>query len=120
MKAALWVAVIAVAGVALSGCSAMNPMTWWNDGPQEQPIQRLAGATRYQCADNKQLAIRYTGETQRQAMVILPEREFRLDPTAGATGGRYSNGRTTLNVQGDVVTLEENGTALYSGCKPAA
>ena len=52
-------------------------------------------------------------------MVILPDREFRLDPQ-GANSGRYTNGKTTLSTQGDVVTVEEGGAPMFAGCKRAA
>jgi membrane-bound inhibitor of C-type lysozyme len=71
-------------------------------------------------AEGRQLAVRYAGEGQRQAMVILPEREFRLDQVQSATGMRYTNGRTTLLSKGDEVELEEGGSLLYAGCKRAA
>jgi len=123
MKAGALGVMLIAAGFALGGCSsmgAMNPAKWWGDGPKEQPVKRLAGATLYQCADGRQLAVRYAGEGQRQAMVILPEREFRLDQVQSATGMRYTNGRTTLLSKGDEVELEEGGSLLYAGCKRAA
>ncbi len=103
---------------------AINPAKWWGDGPQEQAVQRLAGATRYQCAGGKQFAVRYIGEAQGQAMVILPEREFRLDQAVSVSGSgsgvRYTNGRTTLITKGDEVALEEGGSMLFANCKRAA
>jgi membrane-bound inhibitor of C-type lysozyme len=114
---------VALIGIMLGGCSsmgAMNPMKWWGSGPEEQPVQRQAGTTVYQCAGGKQLVVRYVGEGQRQAMVLFPEREFRLDLAASGADVRYSNGRTTLLIKGDEVQLEEGGNMLYSNCKRAA
>ena len=105
-------AALGMAVMLLAGCS--NPLKWWS-GPEEQASQRLAGATVYQCAGDKQLAVRYAG--QGQAMVLLPEREFRLDQETSASGTRYGNGRTTLLTQGDEARLEEGGSALFADCK---
>ena len=111
------------AALALGGCSSMgsmNPAKWWGSGPQEQAVKRLAGAILYQCAGGKQLAVRYTGDAQRQAIVILPEREFRLDQATSDSGVRYTNGRTTLITKGDEVALEEGGSMLFADCKRTA
>lgn len=99
---------------------AMNPAKLWGSGPQEQAVQRLVGATLYQCAGGKQFAVRYTGEGQSQAMIILPEREFRLDRATSGSGVRYTNGRTTLLSKGDEAELEEGGSMLFANCKRTA
>lgn len=113
----------ALAGAMLGGCGGMsanmNPMNWWSGGPQERSPQRLAGATRYVCDGGRQFAVRFGGDGQQSAMVILPEREFRLDPVPGASAGLYSNGRSTLITKGDEVSLEEAGSALFANCKRA-
>ena len=115
MKRAAGGMALSVLVLFVAGCS--NPMKWWS-GPEERPSQRLAGATLYQCAGDKQLAVRYAA--QGQAMVLLPEREFRLDQTTSASGVRYTNGRTTLLTQGDETQLEENGSLLFAACKRTA
>ena len=123
MKAGILGVISTTALLALGGCSSMgafSPSKWWGNGPQEQAMQRLAGATLYQCAGGKQFAVRYTGERQSQAMIILPEREFRLDQAAAGSGVRYTNGRTTLISKGDEVELEEGGSMLFASCKRAA
>jgi membrane-bound inhibitor of C-type lysozyme len=118
MKAALLAALLSA---ALSGCGSvkLNPLEWWSSGPNEQQPQRLVGATRYQCAGGKELAVRYAPQGQAWAMVLLPEREFRLDAVTAAAG-RYSNGRATLDFKGDEVELQENGALLYAACKRVA
>jgi len=115
--------VVAVLLLALSGCGGVsdirvNPLEWWS-GPSEQVSQQLAGATRYECAGNKRLAVRY-GTPANAALVILPDREFRLDAAPGASAGagaRYTNGRTTLETKGDEVFLEEGGASIFANCK---
>jgi len=115
----------AISGAALlcvlftAGCAVnVNPLSWWG-GPEEQAPARLAGATLYECEGSKRFAVRYGGAGQ-SAMVILPDREFRLDPVASASGARYTNGRSTLNTQGDEALLEDGGTPLYAKCRRIA
>lgn len=111
------------AALFMAGCAVnMNPLSWWS-GPEEQTPARLAGATLYECEGNKRFAVRYGG-TGQAAMVILPDREFRLDPAvapgASASGARYTNGRSTLSIQGDEALLEDGGTMLYAKCRRMA
>lgn len=103
-------AMIAVAG-ALSGCGSMN---WWS-GPVEQ-TRVPKDAVLYRCDAGKQLAVRYDAGGK-SAMIIFPEREFRVDRVGNVADTRYSNGRTTLQVFGEEVRLEEGGNALYDNCK---
>lgn len=100
-----------VACLALSGCGSLN---WWSGPAEQSRIPR--DATAYLCDGGKRLAVRY-GEGGKSAMIIFPEREFRLDQVEAASGARYSNGRTTLHSQGEGVRLEEGGTVSYDNCK---
>jgi membrane-bound inhibitor of C-type lysozyme len=97
----------------------MDPRRLWSSGPEEQAPQRLAGATRYQCAEGKQFAVRYGAQGQNWAMLILPEREFRLEQMLAASGVRYSNGRTTLVTKDDEAQLDDAGGTPYANCKRA-
>lgn len=102
-----------------TGCAVnLNPMNWWS-GPKEQAPARLTGATLYECEGSKRFAVRY-GNAGQAAMVILPDREFRLDPVVSASGTRYTNGQSTLNTQGDETQLEDGGTTLYAKCRRMA
>jgi hypothetical protein len=88
----------------------------WNRGPRE--LSRVpAGAVAYQCDANRTLMLRLEGP-ERSAWVYLPDREFRLDGVAGAPDTRYSNGRTTLVMQGaDEARLEDGSTVTHANCK---
>lgn len=95
----------------LAGCGL------WS-GPQEQSrVPR--DATVYKCDGNKQLVVRYL-DGGKSAMVILPEREFRLDQVPAASGARYSNGRTTLSTQDKEAYVDDGNNRLFTNCISAA
>ena len=50
------------------------------------------------------------------AWLILPEREVSLAKVASANG-RYSNGITTLEIDGINATLDDGPANLFKGCK---
>jgi membrane-bound inhibitor of C-type lysozyme len=106
--------IVIAAAAALAGCSS-----WWpfGSGSSERP-RWPADATVYKCDANKELVVRYI-DGGKSAMVMLPERDFRLDQVATASGGRYSNGRTTLHTKGPEAFLEEAGQTLFANCKTA-
>ena len=98
---------------ALSGCSNMvdrltNP---WGTVSERSTVPTDAVA--YTCNGNKPLYVRY-GPSSQFAMVIYPDREFRLD---GSGAGKFTNGRTTLTVSDAEASIEEGGAAVYAGCK---
>jgi len=105
--------VVACAAMALAGCSS-----WWPFGSSPAPDRPWypADASVYTCESNKTLVVRYL-EGGKAAMVILPEREFRLDSVSSASGVSYSNGRTDLRTTGDAVQLEEGGNPQFVNCK---
>ena len=102
-----------VAALLLAGCGGMNV---WPFG--EKAVERSrtpANATEYRCAGGKGFYLRMADGA---AWVILPERQFRLDPVAGSAG-RYGNGRATLTVGTDT-TLADPPAINYSECKAVA
>jgi membrane-bound inhibitor of C-type lysozyme len=105
--------VVAV-GLAVSACGMIDRL--WTRGPTEQP-RLAAGAVEFRCDANRSLVLRLE---ERAAWVLLPEREFRLDAAPSASGSRYSNGRTTLVMQGsDQASLEEGSTVTHANCRRA-
>jgi membrane-bound inhibitor of C-type lysozyme len=104
---------VAAAAATLAGCSS-----WWPFGSSPSPDRPWypADASVYKCEANKTLVVRYL-EGGKAAMVMFPDREFRLDQVRSASGVAYSNGRTDLRTKGDEVQLEEGGNAQYANCK---
>ena len=103
-----------VATVALGGCSS-----WWSSDSSGIDRPRYpADATVYKCDGGKQLAVRYL-DGGKSAMVIYPDREFRLDQESSASGARYTNGRTTLSTKGTDAAVEEGGQTVFAECHTA-
>ena len=104
-----------LAALLLGGCGGMNVWPFGGEKSAERP-RTPANATEYQCAGGKVFHLRMLDGA---AWVILPERQFRLDPVAGSAG-RYSNGRATLAL-GAETTLADPPAIDFKGCKlPAA
>lgn len=106
---------VACAAMTLAGCSS-----WWPFGssPGADRPWYPADASLYKCDGNKTLVVRYL-EGGKAAMVMFPDREFRLDQARSASGVTYSNGRTDLRTKGDEAQLEEGGNTLYGNCTRA-
>jgi membrane-bound inhibitor of C-type lysozyme len=104
---------VACAAAALAGCSG-----WWPFGSAPSPDRPWypPDASVYKCDGNKTLVVRYL-DGGKAAMVMFPEREFRLDPARSASGVSYSNGRTDLRTKGDEAQLDEGGNPQYANCK---
>lgn len=109
---------IAALGTAAALLTACGGSGWWPfGGNSADPATRIpSGATEYSCSGNKRLLVRHTADGK-SAWVIYPDREFRLDRVAGSSGDRYTNGSSTLSVQGEETMLEEGGTRLFTECK---
>ena len=103
--------------VALSGCRGISMSTITNPwgGPVEQSRVPVDAAA-YACDGGKPLYVRY-GPGNQFAMVLFPDREFRLDAVDGSSGAKFSNGRTNLEVSGAEVKITEGTATLYGNCK---
>lgn len=102
--------------VALAGCSGAR---LWPFGSEEGRPSAPENAVEYRCDGNRGFHLRMLAGGG--AWVILPEREFRLDRVAGATGRRYSNGIAVLDFGADAsaaATLNDGPAIAYAGCKP--
>jgi membrane-bound inhibitor of C-type lysozyme len=111
--------VLASMALFLAGCSttSLDLNLWPFAGGKEQDLSRgPAGSTAYACEGGKRLFVRYL-DNGTAAWVILPEREFRLNKAASASGTRYSNGSATLDIKDNVVALFDGATSTHAGCK---
>jgi len=100
---------ILVLAATAAGCTS-----WWPFGGSsgEQP-RWPSDATLYKCDGNKELVVRYV-DGGKSAMVMFPDRDFRLDQAVSGSGARYSNGRTTLYTKEAEALLEENRQTLLA------
>ena len=98
------------------GCGGFNPASLWpfGSGPQGRDPGPPPNATAYRCDDNRSFYLRMLEGGA--AWVILPEREFRLDKSAGAPG-RFGNGVAVLEVNGDMATLNDGPGQAYTSCR---
>ena len=110
---------------SLAGCGGLtvgglNP---WSD-PVERAKTTPADASEYACDAAKRLVVRNLPGGN-AVMIVFREREFRLDQAPSASSASvarvsFTNGSTTLRLQGDQVSLEEEGAVTYSNCRKAA
>ena len=99
--------------ILLAGCSGFS--LWpFADGPQGREPAPPPNATAYRCDGGKQFYVRMLEGGA--AWVILPEREFRLDKTAGAEG-RYSNAAARFEIRADEASLSDGSGQTFSGCR---
>ena len=104
----------------LAGCSgfSLDNLNPWG-GSVERARTLPADAIEYACDAAKRLVVRNLAGSN-AVMIVFREREFRLDQAPSASGARFTNGSTTLQSQGDRVSLEEEGAVTYSNCRKAA
>lgn len=105
---------------SLAGCSgfSLDSLNPWS-GSVERARTLPADAIEYACDAAKRLVVRHLAGGN-AVMIVFREREFRLDQAPSASGARFTNGSTTLQSQGDQVSLEEEGAVTYSNCRKAA
>ena len=108
---------LACLALLMTGCGSVNLWPCRSDTAPERS-RAPANATEYQCDAGKRFHVRYL-DGGGAAWVILPEREFRLDKVAAASGTRYSNGSATLEVNGNEAALADPPAISFTGCKGA-
>jgi membrane-bound inhibitor of C-type lysozyme len=106
-------AVVLLAAALTAGCRG-----GWVPWSTERDTRNYTppGATVYACATGGRLYVRFESDGK-SAWVIQPDREFRLDRVASASGQQYANATTTLALKEEEALLQESGKILFSGCK---
>ena len=100
-----------IAAMLLQGCTG----AWLPFGSSSGEAYRTPpGATEFTCAEGKRLFVRFADDGK-SAWVFLPDREFRVDRSGGSD--RYTNGSTTLSLQGDSAQLDVDGSRQFADCK---
>lgn len=111
---------ITVLTVLISGCATpkIPDIKVWPFGDDDAAVDRTTpqNSTKYVCDAGKKLYVR-TLNNGESVWLILTDREFGLDKVASDTGKRYSNGNSTLNINGDEATFDDGPTTAYKGCK---
>lgn len=99
----------------LAGCGSMQIWPFGEEDTQERPGQP-PNSTEYQCEGGKKFYVRMLDKGN-TAWLILPLREVALAKVESASGERYSNGISTLQLKADGAILEEGPDNTYKGCK---
>lgn len=106
---------IVFACIGLSACSSVK--LWPFGGESQGQARVVPNATQYQCAGGKSFYLRTLVDGA--MWVIYPDREFRLEKSAGSAS-RYSNGIATLDINAGEVSLNDGPGLSFAGCKEAA
>jgi membrane-bound inhibitor of C-type lysozyme len=77
--------------------------------------QPAAPGGRYVCEDGKAFLVELAGDAS-TAAVTYDDRKVALPQTAGGTDIKYSDGRTTLYLDGSRALLETGGLVFARGC----
>jgi membrane-bound inhibitor of C-type lysozyme len=96
-------ALAAVLGLTLVGCVQVVVQEPWD--PQG----------RYVCEDGKAFTVELSQDGA-SAIVTHENRRVTLPVTGGATDGKYTDGRTTLYLDGPRALLDVGGQILGRGC----
>lgn len=114
---AIAAAAIAAAIGAMSGCSTLTG----DDDTEQARVAPCGIEYRCEAAGSEPARSLYLHKAERKPgalWVVLPEREFRVDPEgSGTPASRYTNGRSALELAGDAATLTEEGKVTYGNCK---
>ena len=104
-------------GFALSGCSGGSINLWpFGEPGSRESSRKPANATEYQCSGGKQFHVRRLDDNA--VWLIAPDREIRLEKSAGAGSTAYSAGRVRLELTEQSATLIDP-PAQFLGCKRA-
>ena len=105
-----------IAAVMLAGCSGGGWVPWSRSSAEAAGPYTPPGATGYACEGGKRLLVRVEADAK-SAWVIYPDREFRLNRAASASGEQFSNARTILTIKDGEAVLEEGGAVQFAKCK---
>lgn len=81
-------------------------------GMNQPPMPQQA---RYVCENGKAFAVEFLADPP-SARVVFDERQVTLPPALAATDAKYTDGQTTLYVEGDRALLETAGQVFGRGC----
>lgn len=99
----------------LGGCGGGKLWPFGEDQAQGRS-NAPANSTEYQCSGGKKFYVRMLDKGN-TAWLILPGREVSLAKTASGPAARYSNGISTLSMNGNEATLDVSPTVSLTDCK---
>ena len=103
-----------MAGLA-SMLTACGGFSLWPFGDDEVGARSRgpAGSTEYRCDKGRKFYVK-VADAGKTAWLVLSDREVLLNQ---AEAGRYSNGITTLVLEGETATLDDGYKRDYNDCK---
>jgi len=99
----------------LSGCGGASMWPLGSSGATDAS-RKPANAAEYQCDNRKQFYVRNLDANA--VWLIAPDREIRLEKSAGAGEMVYAAGKVRLEINGQNATLLDP-PAQFAGCKRA-
>lgn len=102
----------------LPGCGGVSNLNLWPFGEPRsvETSRKPANATEYRCDGGRQFYVRNLDDGA--VWLIAPDREIRLEKSAGAAGSVYGVGRVRLELQEKSATLLDP-PVQYLDCKRA-
>jgi len=98
------------------GCGSIQKINPFSEDKPEARQEIYKNATTYECEGGKKFYVRII-ENGSAAWLILPEREVSLPKTTAASGTRYSNGISVLDLEGNEAKLQDGPSRSFTGCK---
>lgn len=108
-KLAVWVGLASM----LTACGGVSLWPFGDDDEAGARSRGPSGSTEYRCDKGRKFYVKVT-EAGKTAWLVLPDREVLLNQ---AEVGRYSNGITTLALEGEAATLDDGYKRDYNDCK---
>ncbi len=99
----------------LGGCGG-GKLWPFGEGQAQGRSNAPANSTEYQCNAGKKFYVRMLDKGN-TAWLILPDREVSLAKAASGSVARFSNGISTLSMNGDEATLDVSPAVSLTGCK---
>ncbi|MBK6638224.1 MAG: MliC family protein [Rhodocyclaceae bacterium] len=104
------------AALVLTGCGSMS-FNLWPFGESSTAVvpKGYENAVEYRCEGGKFFHVRLL-DSGKSAWLMWPERQVRLDKSAGEAGAQYSNGIAVLKIDGNKASLSDGPAVALKEC----